>query len=69
MVVEADLKPYDYMAVVPVIEGAGGVVTDWRGGALTWRTGDPLDSKGEVLACGDGAVHAQAVAELRKHFK
>lgn len=69
MVVEADLKPYDYMAVVPVIQGAGGVCTDWAGGQLTWRPGDPLDSKGEVLACGDAAVHGQAVAELAKHFK
>jgi len=27
---QADLKPYDYMALVPVVEGAGGVITDWR---------------------------------------
>ena len=30
LVVEADLKPYDYMAQVPIIEGAGGVITDWQ---------------------------------------
>lgn len=29
LVVEADLKPYDFMALVPVVEGAGGVMTDW----------------------------------------
>lgn len=30
LVVEADLKPYDYMALVPVIKGAGGHITDWK---------------------------------------
>lgn len=30
LVVEADLKPYDYMALVPVVNGAGGLITDWR---------------------------------------
>lgn len=30
LVVEGDLKPYDYMALVPVIEGAGGCITDWK---------------------------------------
>jgi inositol-phosphate phosphatase/L-galactose 1-phosphate phosphatase/histidinol-phosphatase len=31
LIAEAMLEPYDYMALVPVIEGAGGIVTDWRG--------------------------------------
>src|SRR3546814_13087787 len=31
LVVEADLKPYDYLAQVPIIAGAGGVMTDWDG--------------------------------------
>jgi len=47
LVVEASLKPYDYAALVPVIAGAGGSVTDWRGGPLG------LASDGRVLACGD----------------
>lgn len=29
LVVEADLKPYDYMALVPIVQQAGGVMTDW----------------------------------------
>src|SRR5438132_560058 len=33
-VVEAGLKPYDYCALVPVIEGAGGIMTDWQGRTL-----------------------------------
>ncbi|KAF5832076.1 hypothetical protein DUNSADRAFT_12189 [Dunaliella salina] len=35
IVCEADLKPYDYMALVPIIKGAGGCITDWAGGALS----------------------------------
>ena len=30
LVVEADMKPYDYMALVPIVEGAGGVMSDWK---------------------------------------
>src|SRR6185312_15937351 len=32
LVVEADLQPYDIIALIPIIEQAGGVVTDWDGG-------------------------------------
>jgi inositol-phosphate phosphatase/L-galactose 1-phosphate phosphatase/histidinol-phosphatase len=47
LVVEASLKPYDFAALVPVIVGAGGSMTDWRGDPLG------LASDGRVLACGD----------------
>ncbi len=49
---------YDYLALVPVIEGAGGVITDWRGEALTQRSGD------RILAAGDPARHAEALEIL-----
>ena len=58
LVVEASLKPYDYSALVPVIEGAGGIMTDWRGQRLG------LDSDGRVVAAGDSGVHASALALL-----
>eukprot|EP00798_Chlamydomonas_sp_ICE-L_P013662 gene13662-19550_t len=66
LVVEADLKPYDYMALVPVIKGAGGKITDWKGEELMW---DPKVSKegnwpGEVCAAGDPGVHAKALELL-----
>jgi histidinol phosphatase-like enzyme (inositol monophosphatase family) len=54
LVAEANMQPYDYMALVPVIEGAGGVVTNWSGAPLT------LASDGRVLAAGDAALHAAA---------
>jgi myo-inositol-1(or 4)-monophosphatase len=31
LIVEADLKPYDIQALIPIVEGAGGIVTDWQG--------------------------------------
>jgi inositol-phosphate phosphatase/L-galactose 1-phosphate phosphatase/histidinol-phosphatase len=50
LVVESGLKPYDFCALVPVIEGAGGVITDWQGRALD------LAAEGKVIACGDPAL-------------
>lgn len=58
LVVETTLKPYDYCALVPVIEGAGGIITDWQGQPLD------LNSDGHVLACGDRRTHAQALDVL-----
>jgi len=59
LVVEASLKPYDYSALVPVIEGAGGIITDWQGAPLG------LHSQGQVVAAGDPATHAAALQLLR----
>jgi fructose-1,6-bisphosphatase/inositol monophosphatase family enzyme len=54
LVIEAKMQPYDYMALVPVIEGAGGIATDWAGAPLT------LKSDGRVLAAGGATLHAAA---------
>ena len=58
LVVEASLKLYDFAALVPVIKGAGGLITDWRGRDLD------MQSDGSVLAAGDAAVHRAARAIL-----
>jgi fructose-1,6-bisphosphatase/inositol monophosphatase family enzyme len=29
-------QPYDYLALVPVVEGAGGKITNWSGESLKW---------------------------------
>ena len=58
MIAEADLKVWDWAALVPVIEGAGGRVTDWQGQPLR------PDGDGRVLAVGDPALLAEAVALL-----
>lgn len=48
--VEANLKPYDFAALVPVVEGAGGMMCDWNGKPLT------LQSNGKVIALGDATL-------------
>jgi histidinol phosphatase-like enzyme (inositol monophosphatase family) len=58
LIVEADLDVHDFMALVPVIEGAGGIVTDWQGAALT-----PA-SDGRIVAAGDPRVHERALKLL-----
>jgi len=55
---DVGFDPYDYLALVPVIEGAGGVITDWRGAPLTLGSGD------RILAAGDPARHAEALEIL-----
>ena len=58
LVLEADLKPYDFCAMVPIIEGSGGVATDWRGAGLD------LDSDGRVIVAGDRRAHRAALELL-----
>ena len=61
VVCEANLKLHDYAALVPVVEGAGGVMCDWNG--------DPLHaaSDGHVLALGDPARVEEVVEALACH--
>ena len=58
LVVEQGLKLYDFAALVPVVEGAGGRMCDWQGRPLG------RDSDGGVVAAGDPAVVAAALAVL-----
>jgi len=59
LVVEAGLKPWDIDAAVPLIEGAGGFVTDWRG--------EPLGPNGgQVAIAGDRACLEEALVALRR---
>ncbi len=60
LVAEADLAPYDFAALVPIVEGAGGVMTGWRGETLTLPGGE----NNRVLAAGDKRIHAAAAAVL-----
>lgn len=58
LVCDSSMQPYDYVALVPIVEAAGGRMTDWSG-----RTLD-LSGDGTVIASGDPALHEQAVAVL-----
>jgi inositol-phosphate phosphatase / L-galactose 1-phosphate phosphatase / histidinol-phosphatase len=59
LVVENDLKLHDFAALAPVIEGAGGIVTDWQGRALG------LSSDGTIMAAGDRRAGRAALELLR----
>lgn len=59
VVCEANLKIYDFAALIPIIVGAGGVVTDWQGGPAH------LPTNGHILASGDARTHAAAIALLK----
>ena len=56
LVIETNLKPYDIVALIPIIEGAGGVVTTWSGGAAA--------QGGAIVAAGDTALHEAALKLL-----
>lgn len=56
LVIECGLQPYDIVALIPIIEGAGGVVTAWDGG--------PAQAGGAVVAAGDRRLHEQVLALL-----
>lgn len=57
IVVEAALQPYDVQALIPIIEGAGGIITTWDGG--------DAQHGGTILACGDPALHPVCMEVLR----
>jgi myo-inositol-1(or 4)-monophosphatase len=49
IVIETELQAYDIVALIPIVEGAGGRVTDWRGGSAA--------AGGRILASGDRGLH------------
>ncbi|KAF5443920.1 hypothetical protein F2P56_036436 [Juglans regia] len=66
LVVESGLKPYDFLSLIPVIEGAGGVITDWKGNQLHWEASpDSRATSFNVVAAGDKQIHQQAVDSLQ----
>ena len=57
LVVEGLLAPYDILPLIPIVEGAGGVVSNWEGGSA--------HAGGRVVAAANPALHEQALAQLR----
>ncbi|MGE0284472.1 MAG: inositol monophosphatase family protein [Rhizobiaceae bacterium] len=55
LALDAGQKVFDFAPFKPVVEGAGGVITDWQGKPLT------IHSSGHILAAGDAGVHRQAL--------
>jgi myo-inositol-1(or 4)-monophosphatase len=58
LVIETELKPYDVLPLVPIIAGAGGIITTWEGGVP--------HAGGRIIAAGDKRVHAAALEMLSK---
>jgi myo-inositol-1(or 4)-monophosphatase len=56
LVIETGLKPHDIVPLMPIIAGAGGIMTTWEGG--------PANAGGRIIAAGDARVHAEAMKVL-----
>ena len=57
LLIETELKPHDVLPLIPIIEGAGGIITSWENGRA--------HGGGRIVAAGDRRVHAQALELLR----
>ncbi|MDR2441926.1 MAG: phosphatase [Deltaproteobacteria bacterium] len=55
LAMDSGLDPFDYLALAPVIERAGGLITDWEGNNLT------INSGRRILASGSPRLHAKAI--------
>jgi len=58
IVLDPGLKVYDYAALIPIIEMAGGIITDWQGNDLK------LKSNVKLVACGDKELHEKILQEI-----
>ncbi|MHC1548114.1 histidinol-phosphatase [Phyllobacterium sp. K27] len=58
LVIETGLHPYDIVALIPIIEKAGGVITTWDGGAA--------EQAGDIVAAATPELHAKALALLNQ---
>jgi len=57
LVIETELNPFDIVALIPVVTGAGGIITSWDGG--------PATKGGRIIAAGDTRVHKAAMEILK----
>ena len=57
LVIETELKPHDIVALIPIILGAGGIITTWDNG--------PPQAGGRIIAAGDARTHAAAMELLK----
>lgn len=56
LIIESKLRRWDTAALIPIVEGSGGIITDWSGNSCALG--------GQVLAAGDSRIHAQAMKLL-----
>ena len=58
LIIEPGLKVYDFTAIIPIIQNAGGVVSDWQGNKLK------LQSNTKLLASANSILHTQALKAI-----
>jgi myo-inositol-1(or 4)-monophosphatase len=58
LIIETELKPHDIAPLIPIVAGAGGVVTTWEN--------TPAQTGGRIVAAGDARVHAAALELLNR---
>ncbi len=58
--IDVQFDVHDYLPLVPIISGAGGVISDWNANALDLNSGDRL------IAAGDQRTHAEALKILNQ---
>jgi myo-inositol-1(or 4)-monophosphatase len=59
VIIESTLQPWDVAALVPIVENAGGILTDWSGA--------PAPQSGRIVAAGDARVHAEVLELLAEY--
>jgi myo-inositol-1(or 4)-monophosphatase len=57
LIVETEIKPHDIVALIPIINGAGGIITTWEG--------EPAQAGGRIVVAGDARVHKAALEMLK----
>jgi len=58
LVIETEIKPHDIVPLIPIITGAGGIVTTWENG--------PAQGGGRIIAAGNARVHEAAMEKLKR---
>jgi myo-inositol-1(or 4)-monophosphatase len=58
LIIETEIKPHDIVAIIPIVAGAGGIVSTWENG--------PAQNGGRVIVAGDRRTHAAALEILAR---
>ena len=61
IIVEANMKPWDYMAQVALVQEAGGKITDWNGESLG------INSDGKIIATNLSNHHKEVISLIKKY--
>src|SRR5690606_12333071 len=57
LIIETEIKPHDIVALIPIVNGAGGIITTWEN--------EPAQQGGRIVVAGDARVHKAALEMLK----